>query len=88
MIPFLVISRLMKKNPLKYIATLTKGKTIVHVMEILMDYLLPHIGENNFNGYTNTVVVGKIAKISAPSSRISEYFFYRKFEQSCCYILA
>ena len=33
---------------LKYIATLTKGKTIAHVLEILMDYLLPHIGENNF----------------------------------------
>ena len=36
-----------------------------------------YIGENNFNGYTNTVVVGKIAKISAPSSRISEYFSYQ-----------
>ena len=36
-----------------------------------------YIGENYFNGYTNTVVVGKIAKISAPSSRISEYFSYQ-----------
>ena len=36
-----------------------------------------YIGENNFNGYTNTVVVGKIAKISAPSSRISEHFSYQ-----------
>jgi DNA-directed RNA polymerase II subunit RPB2 len=33
---------------LKYLATFTKGKTIAHVLEILMDYLLPHIGENNF----------------------------------------
>lgn len=33
---------------LKYLATLTKGKTIPHIMEILMDYLLPHIGESNF----------------------------------------
>jgi len=33
---------------LKYLATLTKGKTIAHIMEILMDYLLPHIGESNF----------------------------------------
>ena len=33
---------------LKYLATLTKGKTIPHILEILMDYLLPHIGENNF----------------------------------------
>jgi DNA-directed RNA polymerase II subunit RPB2 len=33
---------------LKYLATLTKGKTIPHILEILMDYLLPHIGETNF----------------------------------------
>ena len=33
---------------LKYIATLTKGKTVPHVMEILSNYLLPHIGEMNF----------------------------------------
>ena len=33
---------------LKYIATLTKGKTVPHALEILSDYLLPHIGEMNF----------------------------------------
>ena len=33
---------------LKYIATLTKGKTVAHVMEILSNYFLPHIGEMNF----------------------------------------
>ena len=33
---------------LKYIATFTKGKTLAHVLEILMDYFLPHIGEDNF----------------------------------------
>ena len=33
---------------LKYIATLTKGKTIPHVLDILMNYFLPHIGELNF----------------------------------------
>jgi len=33
---------------LKYIATLTKGKTIPHALEILTNYLLPHIGEMNF----------------------------------------
>jgi len=33
---------------LKYIATLTKGKTIPHALEILTNYLLPHIGEINF----------------------------------------
>jgi len=33
---------------IKYIATFTKGKTVPHVLEILMNYFLPHIGENNF----------------------------------------
>jgi len=35
-------------NALKYIATLTKGKTVPHALEILADYFLPHIGEMNF----------------------------------------
>ena len=33
---------------LKYIASLTKGKTIPTVMDILMNYFLPHVGELNF----------------------------------------
>ena len=33
---------------LKYIATFTKGKTVPHVLEILSNYFLPHIGEDNF----------------------------------------
>ena len=37
-----------KVNALKYIATLTKGKTVAHALEILADYFLPHIGEMNF----------------------------------------
>ena len=35
-------------NALKYIATLTKRKTVPHALEILSDYFLPHIGEINF----------------------------------------
>ena len=33
---------------LKYLATLTRNKTVPHVLEILSDYFLPHIGELNF----------------------------------------
>jgi len=33
---------------LKFIATFTKGKTVPHALEILTNYLLPHIGEMNF----------------------------------------
>lgn len=38
-----------QETAMKYMATLTKGKTLSHIMEILMDYVLPHIGETNFN---------------------------------------
>ena len=37
-----------QQSALKYMATLTKGKTINHVIDILMNYFLPHIGELNF----------------------------------------
>jgi DNA-directed RNA polymerase II subunit RPB2 len=37
-----------QRNALKYIATLTKGKTTSHTLEILSDYFFPHIGETNF----------------------------------------
>lgn len=37
-----------QQGALKFIATLTKGKTISHAMQILMIYFLPHMGELNF----------------------------------------
>ena len=37
-----------QETALKYIATFTKGKTVPHVLDILMNYFLPHIGELNF----------------------------------------
>jgi DNA-directed RNA polymerase II subunit RPB2 len=50
---------------IKYIATLTKGKTISHTMEILIDYLLPHIGETNFQSkaYYIGYMVNKLLKV-------------------------
>ena len=33
---------------LKYIGSLTKGKTIEHALQILMNYFIPHMGELNF----------------------------------------
>jgi len=39
---------LTQQTALKYIATLTKGKTVTHALEILSDYFLPHIGELNY----------------------------------------
>ena len=37
-----------QRNAIEYIAELTKGKRFHHGMEILADYLLPHIGETNY----------------------------------------
>jgi DNA-directed RNA polymerase II subunit RPB2 len=37
-----------QKTALKYIASLTKGKTVNHALEILSDYFLPHLGEVNY----------------------------------------
>ncbi|AET73056.1 RNA polymerase II [Phaeocystis globosa virus 12T] len=50
---------------LKYIATFTKGKTLSHVLEILMDYFMPHVGENNFidKGYFLGYMVNEILKV-------------------------
>ena len=50
---------------LKYMATLTKGKTMAHILEILMDYFLPHIGENNFTdkAYFLGYMVSELLKV-------------------------
>ena len=37
-----------QQTALKYMASLTKGKTVNHVLDILMNLFLPHIGELNF----------------------------------------
>jgi DNA-directed RNA polymerase II subunit RPB2 len=45
---------------LKYIATFVKGKSISHTMQILMVYLLPHIGELNFK--QKALYIGYVVK--------------------------
>ena len=71
---------------LKYIATLTKGKTVPHVMEILSNYLLPHIGEMNFKdkAYFIGHMVKEMLKVynkeSKPTDRDS--FKYKRVELS------
>ena len=37
-----------QQTAIKYMSTFTKGKSHAHIMEILMNYLLPNIGELNF----------------------------------------
>ena len=37
-----------QQDAIRYIATLTKGRTVTSVLDILMNYFLPHIGTSNF----------------------------------------
>ena len=68
-----------QKSALLYFATLTKGKTINHVMQILSDFL-PHIGERNFK--TKSLYLGYIVKnlldvhlnVKSPTDRDSYKF--------------
>ena len=65
---------------LKYIATFTKGKTISHAMQILMNYFLPHIGELNFKekahylGYITKRLLMVAMNESQPTNRDSYVF--------------
>lgn len=69
---------------LKYIATLTKGKTVPHALEILADYFLPHVGEVNFQqkAYTLGNIVFRLLSVYAgmepPTDR--DNFKYKRIE--------
>jgi len=69
-----------QSSALKYIGLLTKGKTVNHAMEILADYLLPHVGEMNFRvkayfiGYMVKEMLMVFAKDSKPTDRDSFRF--------------
>lgn len=60
---------------LKYIAMLTKYKTVDYALEILMDYFLPHVGETNFIqkayylGYMTFRLLSVHAGIDRPTDR-------------------
>ena len=70
---------------IKYISTFTKWKTTEYTMQLLMDYLLPHIGELNFKqkalyiGY----IVNRILKVAngeeKPTNRDS--YKYKRLEE-------
>ena len=69
---------------LKYIATFTKGKTVPHVLEILMNYFLPNVGELNFEqkayfvGYMVYNLLMVFTKNKKPTDRDS--FKYKRVE--------
>jgi DNA-directed RNA polymerase II subunit RPB2 len=67
-----------------YISTFTKGKTKEHVLEILMNYLLPHIGELNFKnkayflGYMVLQMLKVFTKDELPTDR--DNFEFKRIE--------
>jgi len=75
---------LTQRNALKYIATLTKGKTVSHALEILADYFLPHVGEINFIqkayylGYITFRLLSVFTGLEQPTDR--DNFKYKRIE--------
>ena len=73
-----------QETALKYIAELTKYKTIPSVLEILSDYYLPHIGELNFEDkayYTGHMVFELLKvyiKVNSPTDR--DNFSFKRVE--------
>jgi DNA-directed RNA polymerase II subunit RPB2 len=75
-----------QSDALRFIGTFTKGKTLAHVNEILMNYFLPHIGELNFKAkalYLGYIVL-KLLKVykneDMPTDRDS--FKFKRVELS------
>ena len=73
-----------QQSALKYIATLTKGKTTTHVLDILMNYFLPHVSISNlqqkayFVGYLVYRLLRVYIKEEAPTDR--DNFKYKRIE--------
>ena len=75
---------LSQRTALKYIASLTKGKTISHAQEILADYFLPHVGETNYVdkayylGYITHRLLSVYTGVDEPTDR--DNFKYKRIE--------
>ena len=75
-----------QESAIKYIATFTKGKTSAHVLDILSNYFLPHIGELNFKN--KALFLGymafKILKTSTKEEKVTDRdnFKYKRVESS------
>ena len=69
---------------INYIALLTKGKTTAYAMEVLADYLLPHVGEMNFKqkayylGHIVFKLLNVYTGVEEPTDR--DNFKYKRIE--------
>lgn len=75
-----------QKAALKYISTLTKGKTIEHVYEVLMNYFLPHISISNLElkAYFLGYLVYRLLKVYNKEEKATDRdnFKYKRVELS------
>ena len=75
-----------QETALRYIATFTKRKTISGTLDILMNYFLPHIGEQNylekayFVGYMVNRMLRVFTKVDKPTDR--DNFRFKRIELS------
>ena len=75
-----------QETALRFIASFTKRKTVNSVLDILMNYFLPHIGEMNFidKAYFVGMMVNKMLRVftkeEKPTDRDS--FLFKRIEQS------
>ena len=73
-----------QQSALEYIKEFTKRRTIAGVMEILMDYFIPHIGVKNFSdkafflGHMVYKMLRVYKKIDPPTDR--DNFMYKRIE--------
>ena len=64
---------LTKQSALEYMASFTKSKTVHQVLEILSDYFLAHVGENNYTikayflGYMVNKLLRVVSKVEQPT---------------------
>ena len=68
-----------QEEAIKYIATFTKGKTVAHVMEILMNFFLPHIGELNLKdkAYFLGYMVKKLLRVFTKEDKATDRDSYK-----------
>lgn len=75
-----------QETALKYIASFTKRRTITGVLDILMNYFLPHVGEKNFLdkayyiGYMTNRLLRVYTKDDEPTDR--DNFRFKRIEMS------
>jgi DNA-directed RNA polymerase II subunit RPB2 len=73
-----------QREALHYLAILTKGKTVANALEILADYLFPHIGEMNFLekayylGYMTFRLLSVYTGLELPTDR--DNYKYKRIE--------